>query len=155
MSVLLAHGIFAYRPRYLPWGVLIKPQSSAATLELRLCRWGRYQKKRTPSKLKVKYSSCHSKTYLYLFLQRKYGFEPDWYLWFYTTWLSMCSCAGFWLMPAGIFLGRGQKWHRDITPRRQYEQHSSSLKSEGEEHFPCHFFFPQGLPPSLSLLEWV
>lgn len=93
------------------------------------------------------------KKYLYMFFQRKYGFEPDWYLCFYTTWLFMYSQAGFWLMPAGIFLGHGQKWHKDSTLRRQDEQHCPSLEGEGKEHFPC-YFFSQGLPSPLSLLAW-
>lgn len=87
------------------------------------------------------------KKLLYLFFQWKYGFEPDWYLWFYTTWLSMFSRAGFWLISAGIFLGQGQMWHKDTNPRKQYGQHSPSSKGEGKEHFPCHFF-PQSFPPS-------
>lgn len=33
-------------------------------------------------------------------------------------------------------------------------KHSPSLKDEGKECFPCHFF-SQGLPPPLSLLAWV
>lgn len=77
---------------------------------------GRYQKKTTPSKLKVKSSSFHLKNIYICFSKESMGFSLT----------DICDlilldyqCAGFWLMPAGIFLGHGQKWHKDSSPRRQ------------------------------------
>lgn len=53
--------------------VLLKPQSSTATFEFRLCRWGRYQKKTTPSRLRVKSSSCHIKNIYICFSRETMG----------------------------------------------------------------------------------
>lgn len=51
--------------------VLFKPQSSTATFEL--CRWGRYQKKTSPSKLRLNSSSCHLKNICICFSREVMG----------------------------------------------------------------------------------
>lgn len=142
MSEFLVRGIFAYRPSYL----LSKKCVDQATkfnshLWTQTVQMGKIPEKDKSFQTEGQFFILPFKKYLYLFFQRSYEFEPDWYPWFYTTCLSVCSWAEFLLMPAGLFPGHGQKWHKGTTPRRQYGQHSPSLKVEGKEHFPCHFFF--------------
>lgn len=134
--------------------VLMKPQSSTATFELRLCRWGRYQKKTSPSKLKVNSSSCHLKNICICFSREVMSLSLtdilDFILLVYQCAPGQsfywCQLAFSWVMARSDTRALLLGGNMDNTPLFW------RLKGRSISHA---IFFSQGLPPSPSLLAWV